>query len=213
MYMKRMIGVALLAVTGLALLSGCKKDPLQDMTEDESRIYITKRDSSAVFTSYKTYSIVDSVSVIDNNRLTEKGTTSWDLQVLTAVRNAMEARGYVRVANTKSPDLGINVSRLFNTTTNVVNFNDYYGGYGGYYDPFYWGYGGYGYNFPSYGFYQSTEAALSVDLLDLKNAASNRTIKGVWNGLIRGSGIFRSSAVQKQVQALFDQSPYIKTVQ
>lgn len=213
MYTKRMIGFALLAVTGLSLLSGCKKDPLQNMTEEESRIYITNHDNNAVFTSYKTYSIVDSVSVIDNNRLTDKGTTSWDLQVLTAVRNAMEARGYTRVAHTKSPDLGINVSRLYNTTTNVVNFNDYYGGYGSYYDPYYWGYSGYGYAFPSYGVYQSTEAALSIDMLDLKNASANQSIKGVWNGLIRGSGIFKSSSVTSQVQALFDQSPYIKTVQ
>lgn len=211
--MKRMIGVALLAVAGLALLSGCKKDPFSDMTEEESRIYITNRDSSVAFTSYKTYSIVDSVSVIDNNRVTERGTTSWDLQVLNAVRTAMEARGYVRVPHTQSPNLGINVSRIYNTTTNVVNFNNFYGGYGGFYDPFYWGYGGYGYNFPSYGFYQSTDAALSIDILDLKNASSNRTIKGIWNGLIRGSGIFKSASVNSQVQALFDQSPYMNTVQ
>lgn len=211
--MKRMIGFAMLAVTGLATLSSCKKDPLGNMTEEESRIYITNRDSTANFASYKTYSIVDSVSVIDNNRLTDKGTTSWDLQVLAAVRNAMEARGYVRVAHTQMPDLGITVSRLYNTTTNLVDLQDYYGSYGGYYDPYYWGYGGYGYNFPTYGIYQSTEAALSIDMLDLKNAAANRTIKGVWNGLIRGSGIFRSSNVESQIKALFDQSPYIKTVQ
>jgi hypothetical protein len=211
--MKRMIGFAMLAVTGLAALSSCSKDPLKNMTEEDSRVYITNRDSTVNFASYKTYSIVDSVSVIDNNRLSGKSTTAWDIELLAALRSAMEARGYRMVAHTGSPDLGINVSRLYNTTTNVVSLQDYWGGYGGYYDPYYWGYGGYGYNFPSYAVYQSTEAALSIDMLDLKNASSNGAIRGIWNGLIRGSGIFRSGAVDSQVKALFDQSPYIKTVQ
>jgi hypothetical protein len=208
-----MIGFAMLAVTGLAALSSCSKDPLKNMTEEESRIYITNRDSTANFASYKTYSIVDSISVIDNNRLTEKTVTTWDQQVLAAVRSAMEARGYTRVSHTQSPDLGINVSRLYNTTTHLVDLSDYWGGYGGYYDPYYWGYGGYGYDFPYYGTYQSTEAALSIDMLDLKNASGSGTIKGVWSGLIRGSGIFNSSSVDSQVKALFDQSPYINAAQ
>lgn len=211
--MKRMIGFAMLAVTGLAALSSCSKDPLKNMSDEESRIYITNRDSTANFTSYKTYSIVDSVSVIDNNRLTEKTVTAWDQQVLAAVRSAMEARGYTLVSHTQSPDLGINVSRLYNTTTHLVDLSDYWGGYGGYYDPYYWGYGGYGYDFPYYGTYQSTEAALSIDMLDLKNASGNGTIKGIWSGLVRGSGIFNSSSVDSQVKALFDQSPYINAAQ
>lgn len=211
--MKRMIGFAMLAVTGLAALSSCSKDPLKNMSDEESRIYITNRDSTANFTSYKTYSIVDSVSVIDNNRLTEKTITAWDQQVLAAVRSAMEARGYTLVSHTQSPDLGINVSRLYNTTTHLVDLSDYWGGYGGYYDPYYWGYGGYGYDFPYYGTYQSTEAALSIDMLDLKNASGNGTIKGIWSGLVRGSGIFNSSSVDNQIKALFDQSPYINAAQ
>jgi hypothetical protein len=100
---------------------------------------------------------------------------------------------------------------LYSTTTNLVNLSDYYGGYGGYYDPYYWGYGGYNYYFPpAYGYYQSTEAMASIDILDLKNASGSGSIKGVWNGLIRGSGIFNSNTVNSQVTALFDQSPYIK---
>jgi hypothetical protein len=209
--MNRTIGFAMMAVAGLALLSSCTKDPLDNITEEESRIYITNRDSSANFSTYKTYSIVDSVSVIDNNRFAGKQTTSWDLAIIAALRNAMESRGFVKVDKAQSPDLGINISRLYNTTTNLVNLSDYYGGYGGYYDPYYWGYGGYNYYFPpAYGYYQSTEAMASIDILDLKNASGSGSIKGVWNGLIRGSGIFNSNTVNSQVTALFDQSPYIK---
>lgn len=212
--MQKMMSAAMFAIVSVAALSSCTKDPLSDMTEEESRIYITNREPSANFSSYKTYSLVDSVSLIDNGRFAGREATSFDMQVTSAVASAMNARGYRRVDRTQSPDLGINVSRIYNTTTNLVDLSGYYGGYGGFYDPFYWGYGGYNYYFPpTYGYYQNTEAALSVDLLDLKNASSNQTIKGVWSGLVRGSGVFRSSNVQSQVQALFDQSTYIQTTQ
>lgn len=210
--MKNTFGFVLLVAACIVALSSCTKDPLNSMTEDESRIYITNHDSTANFTSYKTYSLADSVSLIDNGRIAGREATTWDVQVTSAIASALNARGFTRVDRSANPDLGINVSRVYNTSTNVVNLSDYYGGYGGYYDPYYWGYGGYGYYFPSsYGVYQSTEALLSVDILDLKNARTSGTIKGIWNGVIRGEGIFRSTNVQSQVQALFDQSAYLKT--
>lgn len=212
--MKKLFGWALMGLVGVGAISSCTKEPLNNLTEEESRIYISNRDSSANFGSYKTYSISDSVFVIDNNQSAGQQATQSDLAALTAVRSALESRGYIRVNRSQSPDLGINVSRLYNTTTNVVNMNNYWGGYGGYYDPFYWGYGGYGYGYPSsYGLVESTEAMLSVDMLDLKNASANRSIKVIWNGVIRGSGIFSSNALSTGVQALFTQSPYLKSNQ
>ena len=212
--MQKMIGWVLLTISTLVMSSSCSKDPLKDMTEEESRIYITNHDSTVNFNSYKTYSIADSVSLIDNGRFAGREITSWDLQVISTIQNVMNSRGYTRVDRSQNPDIGINISRVFNTSTNVVDLSNYWNYYGGYYDPFYWGYGGYDYYFPpTYGVYQSTEAALSIDMLDLKNASGSQTIKGVWNGLIRGEGIFKSSNVQSQVQALFDQSPYLKTNQ
>jgi hypothetical protein len=211
--MQRMIGLSLLLFVTIFAVSSCAKDPLSNMTEDESRIYITNRDSTVNFNLYKTYSIVDSVALIDNNRLAGTEATSWDRQVVDAVQSAMNARGYVKVNRTQNPDLGINISRVYNTTTNLVDLSSYYGSYGGYYDPYYWGYSGYNYYFPTYGYYQNTEAALSIDILDLKNASGTQTIKGVWSGVVRGEGIFRTSNVQSQIQALFDQSPYLKSNQ
>ena len=209
-----MIGWAMLAMAGVALVSGCTKDPMKNLTAEESRIYISNRDNNVNFGTYKTYSIADSVAVINNNSFAGQQVTPIDQQLLAAVRSELESRGYVRVARTKSPDLGVNVSRLYNTTTNVVDLYDYWGGYGGYYDPFYWGYGGYGYGYPAaYGLVQSTEAMISIDLLDLKNAPANQTIRVIWNGLIRGSGVFSSDAISTGVQALFTQSPYLKTIQ
>ena len=210
--MQKLIGLALLTACTVAVFSSCTKDPLRNMSDEESRIYITNHDSTVNFNSYKTYSIVDSVSLIDNNRIAGKEATSWDQQVIAAIQDAMNARGFTKVAHTQNPDLGINVSRVYSTSTNLVDLTSYWGYYGSYYDPYYWGYGGYGYYFPpAYGVYQSTEAMLSIDILDLKNASGNGAIKGIWNGLVRGEGIFVSSNVQSQIKALFDQSPYLTT--
>ncbi|MBD0376121.1 MAG: DUF4136 domain-containing protein, partial [Flavisolibacter sp.] len=106
--MKRMTEYALVAAMSFATLSSCTKDPLRNMTEEESRIYITNHDNTVNFTTYKTFSIVDSVSLIDNNRFSGKEATAWDVQVLSTVQRAMQARGYVNVGRTQSPDLGIN---------------------------------------------------------------------------------------------------------
>lgn len=212
--MKNTIGWAMLAIAGLVTASSCTKDPMNNLSAEESRIYITNKDNNVSFGTYKTYSIADSVAVIDNNRFAGDQATAVDQQIIAAVRSAMESRGFVRVARSQSPDLGINVSRLYNTSTNVVNLNDYWSGYGGYYDPYYWGYSGYGYGYPStYALVQSTEAMLSVDLLDLKNASASNSIRVVWNGVVRGSGVFTSDAATTGVQALFNQSPYLNTVQ
>lgn len=204
----------LLLVAMIITVGSCTKDPLKNMSEDESRIYITNHDSTINFNNYKTYSIADSVLVIDNGSVVGRQANAWDVQMISALKSAMAARGYVQVDRSQNPDLGVNASRVFNTSTNVVDLSDYWSSYGSYYDPYYWGYGGYDYYYPPvYGYYQSTEAAFSIDLLDLKNASSAQTIKVIWNGLIRGEGIFNTNNVQSQVQALFNQSPYLKANQ
>lgn len=198
----------------MGLLGSCTKEPLNNLTEEESRIYITNRDSSANFSSYHTFSIVDSVSVISNNRLDGKELTGYDAAVIEALKARLQQQGYTLVNKDQHPDLGINVSRIYNTYSGIVTYPDYWGSYYGYWDPFYWGYPGYGYGFPVwYGSYQITEGALSIDALDLKNASADKKIEGVWMGLVRGSGVFRTQQVSNHVKSLFDQSAYFKAGQ
>jgi hypothetical protein len=193
------------------LLGACTKEPLDNLTEDESRIYITNYNSSADFGAYKTFSISDSVRVIENNTASANLTTT-DQLFISAVRANLQQRGYVEVAKGSNPDIGVNVSRIYNTSTGVVSYNDYWNYYGGYWDPYYWGYGGYGYYVPySYAVYQVTEGALSIDMLDLKDANSTNQIQLLWTGVIRGSGIFNGTNAAAQINTLFQQSPYIKT--
>lgn len=205
----KMMNTALTAVLGcIVLLSSCSKDPLKNLSDDETRIYITNRDSSVNFASYKTFSISDSVTVV-HDRSGTKERTETDTAYITAVKKYMQQNGYVLVDKSQKPDIGINVSRVY-STTGVISYYDYYDYYGGYYDPYYWGYG-YGYYMPyGYAAYSITEGAISIDMLDLKNAAGNNKIDFIWTGLIRGEGIFSASSADAQVKALFDQSTYLK---
>lgn len=200
-----------IAASSMLVLAGCTKDPLDQLNEEESRIYITNRDDSANFSSYTTFSVADSVAVISNGKLEKKSLTDVDKGFINAVKVQLQAKGYTMVSKDAKPDLGINISRIYNTYTGVVSYPDYWGGYYGVWDPFYWGYPGYGYGWGGYyGVYSIKEGALSIDALDLKNAVKDDKIKGIWNGLIRGSGIFNAGAADSQIKALFDQSAYFK---
>jgi len=202
-------------LTGLSLLAlftvGCRKEPMNNLSEEESRIYITNHDSTANFSNYQTFSIADSVAVIDGGQVSAQFNAT-DEAFVTAVKNKMQQLGYTMVGKADNPDLGISVSRIINTSTGIINYNDYWSDYGSFYDPFYWGYSGYGYGTPGWGFatYEVKEGLLSIDVLDLKNASSNNDqIKVLWNGMIRGSGIFNASTAASQVDVLFNQSPYL----
>jgi Domain of unknown function (DUF4136) len=192
------------------MFTSCSKDPLANLTDDETRIYITDHDSSANFSSYKTFSISDSVAVINDGRAS-KQITSTDQAFINAVKGELQAKGYSLVSKGSNPDIGVNVTRIYNTSTGIISYNNYYDSYGGYYDPYYWGYGGYDYYSPySYATYSIKEGALSIDLLDLKGAATANRINVIWTVLIRGSGIFNSSTAATQVNMLFNQSAYLK---
>ncbi|MEO6868831.1 MAG: DUF4136 domain-containing protein [Ginsengibacter sp.] len=204
---KMMLGLAVAAL----IYTGCKKEPLNNLTAEESRIYITDHDSSVNFGSFKTFAVSDSINVIKNGK-SEKMVTAEGTAFINAATKYLKQNGYVEVANDQSPDLGVNVNRIINTSTGYISNNDYWDYYGNYYDPYYWGYPGYGYYSPySYSVYQIKEGAVSIDLLDLKNASTKNKIEVIWTGLIRGSGIYTSGVADSQVMALFNQSPYLKT--
>lgn len=201
-----------LIVAALAFV-GCSKDPLKNLSDSDSRLYITNYDSTVKFSSFKTYSISDSVAVINDGNVQKRIAGDAEAAIIQAVKNNMEQRGYQLVGKSSLPDLGINVTKIISTQTGVVSYPSYWGYYNSYWDPYYWGYGGYDYYFPysSYAIYQVREGALSIDMIDLKDAGSGKTIKGVWNGVIRGEGIFNASNAATQVKALFDQSTYLTT--
>jgi hypothetical protein len=202
--------VMLLAVAALlAAAAGCTKQPLNNLSANDTKIYITNRDSTANFSSFKTFSITDSVAVIRNNQLNVKTITPTDSAFIAAVSAQMQQRGYTLVNKSQQPDLGISLNRIYSSSTSVVDYGSYWGDY--YWDSYYWGYPGYPYYSDYVGVYQVTDAAVAVDLVDLKDAAASKKIKSVWSGLIRGADVINQASASADVQALFAQSPYLKT--
>ena len=202
--------IVIVLIATVFMLGSCTKDPVSKLSSEESRIYITNHDSTANFSSFKTFSISDSVAIISNSHLREKTHDAYDSLLIAVITNAMVQRGYTLVTKDQNPDLGINVNNIINTYTGYVDYGNYYDDYYGYLDPYYWGYAGYGYYGSYIGTYQVNEGVISIDMFDLKDASASGKIKSVWNGVIRGEGIFQNASVGTNVQALFDQSAYIK---
>ena len=205
---KNVLWVSILAVTGIFV--SCSKDPLSNLTTEESRIYITDHDSTKDFKNFHTFSISDSVAVINNGQAS-KQLNGTDQGFINAVATEMTSNGYTLVSKGSNPDLAINVTRIYNTSTGIISYSNYYDYYGSYWDPYNYGYGGYGYYSPySYAAYSVKEGAMSIDMLDLKDAPATNKIEVIWTGLIRGSGIFDANTAANQVSTLFTQSPYRK---
>jgi hypothetical protein len=198
------------AALGVVLsLSSCGKDPLKDMTEEESRIYVTNRADSVDFTSYKTFSIADSVAVASNSNTGERALTDYDKKLIADVTQSLQARGYSLVNRAAKPDLAVNLTRIDNTYSSVIYDPGYWSGIGGYFDPFYWGYPGYGYYWPTYYQVYQKERAVSIDIVDLKHPKNNQLV-AVWNAMMRGSGVWNINNVDNMVSAVFAQSTYLK---
>ena len=191
-------------MAGIGMMS-CSKDPISDLSTEETLVYITNHDKAANYTQYKTFSIVDSVLVVENG---QAGTalTELDRDVLIRIISNMEKLGYKYVSPKSKPDVGINASWITNTYLNVVSqpLSSYYGGY--------WGGGGYGYGYPSYyQYYQTSESYWMISMLDFKNPnTADKTFKVVWDAQIRGAGIGERQYVDTMVDSIFGQSGYLK---
>ena len=76
-----------------------------------------------------------------------------------------------------------------------------------------YGWGGYGWNTPyQYQYYTTSEAYWYVRIGDVKNAAANgNKINVVWDSQIRGNGLTDTDQVANMVNAIFEQSPYLRT--
>ncbi|WP_026628312.1 DUF4136 domain-containing protein [Dyadobacter alkalitolerans] len=191
-------------MAGIGMMS-CSKDPISDLSTEETLVYITNHDKAANFNQYKTFSIVDSVLVVENG---QAGTalSELDRDVLIRIISNMEKLGYKYVSPKSKPDIGINASWITNTYLNVVSqpVSSYYGGY--------WGGGGYGYGYPNYyQYYQTSESYWLISMLDFKNPNTvDKTFKVVWDAQIRGAGIGDRQFVDTMVDSIFGQSGYLK---
>lgn len=184
------------------LAAACAPDPLDDLTVEDTQVFITNYEPTTNFASYQTFSLADTVYVIRNQQ-TGVSTSSQDYQALDRVVSTLKQRGYSRVGRQAKPDLGVNIARISETQTGLVaNYNPWNS---------YWGYGGGGFYYPpTYSYYQTTESYWYLEVVDLKNVTTGQQPKVVWNAQIRGNGIFDSASLTSLIDKVFTQSTYLK---
>jgi hypothetical protein len=208
---------ALLLTVGGGLIA-CRENAIDDLKPEDSAVYITNRDRNVNFSQYRTFSLPDSVVIESNTSFTPSLNTT-ENQFVTSVASAMTSRGFQRVSQGQSADLGVAVIRVDNRYTGVgVNpYSSYYsnywygggfgGGLGGFYDPFL---------YPSYYTYQVSDRYWEIRIVDLKNRPTNTTnpdqqqLQVIYSATVRGTEVTDAAAAQQAVTALFNQSTYLR---
>jgi hypothetical protein len=201
--------ILLLATIAISVMvfSSCFND--YGLTESDYDIVLTLNDTSADFTTYKTFIIPDSVVQLGGSG----GNAQYNSIMLNTFVNQLESKGYTRVypSDTVRADL---VALISTTTTNnyviTTDFWSYWGWYGwGSYYP--WG-PGYSYP-PVYAGYSFTTGTMLMNLIDIaKSDTTNKKVATVWLGAL--NGVLESDNVSERivngVNQAFTQSPYIR---
>ncbi|RRB02180.1 DUF4136 domain-containing protein [Larkinella rosea] len=192
-------------------ISSCRPDPLNDLTPEDSQVFITNHDRSVNFANYKTYSLPDSVVEVANDRQTVS-MTPLDQRVLDKLATTMTGLGYQRVSGKDSSDLGVAVMKINNSYVGVTSnpYSSYYLNYWGYGGL--GGYGGYSPYYPSYySFYEVSDTYWLIQLIDLKHPnTADQKLNVVWQAQVRGNGIFDETSVDSIITSVFNQSTYLK---
>ena len=179
----RGLASVLAGVAAVLCLHGCLSYPDSSERIDDDIVY-TNRAPEADFAAYKTFAIdpVVHLAEVQADGSIEPGTLdpAAAMTLVTQVVNNMTARGYVQVANTQSPQLGITLTAISGLQIGVVSGGYYWGYYG-----YYWGYPGWGYYYPYSVAYSYRTGTLITDLVDL--AKSNGQFR-------RDGGVFDSDA-------------------
>lgn len=214
-------GAAVLLALGSGMMA-CQDKAVNDLSPQDTQVYITNYDRSVNFNQYKTFSLPDSVVVQSNTGYqTSLGTV--ESQFINNVAAGLTSRGFQRVGQGQAADLGVAVIRVNNLYTGVgVNpYGSYYsnywgGGFGGY-----GGLGGYAPYYPSYYTYQVSDQYWEIQIVDLKNRPTTGTGTGtgttdqpqlnvIYDATIRGTDISTTQDVDAATTAIFNQSSYLR---
>jgi hypothetical protein len=218
--MKRANVIAVMMLIPLiGLLTGCYPDKIDYV--DEYDLAGTMFDEDADFSSYVTFHVLDTVM-----HLTEDGEDDPNLSrehdefILVEIRQNMRDAGYTEMVSPDSlnmPDLEICVQ---------VMSSDFYTYYSYWYDYWYWypgwnywypGWGGWYPGYPWYPGYVSSYSTgtLIVEMLDTEvNLDATERPGMVWAGIVDGLLTNNTSntraRLDKQINQLFEQSPYLQ---
>lgn len=191
----------------------CQTEPDSAELIDQM-VVSTNYDTEADFSSYTTYAIpTDTIGFISNNSsdtiITAPG-SDFPRQVLNAIKDNLDGRGYVKVNRSETPDVGINVMVVndFNVFQQVV-YPNYYGYPGNYYSGYY-GYGS-SYYYPYVNTYAYNTGVLIIEIVDLKNKTPDNKVRVIWDAYMGDvySTIDRIAQSTDAIDQAFTQSPYI----
>jgi hypothetical protein len=193
----------------ILLFTNCRKVP--DFSQLSSNFVVsTSLDPKANFGDYKTFYIADTIRYIGGTGSDTIIVGANATQLIQTVKDNLTARGYVYTSRNNSPDIGLTLSAIKNVNVIV----DYYPGWwDGYWPNCYWYC--YSYYYPWTTAYAYTTGTVILNMYDLKNAAAENQIKGIWN--VTALGALGSNATTNMtlgVNALnqgFTQSPYLKS--
>jgi len=207
--MKRTILLSILVLS--FFLNGCLKDPDYDQLSS-SFVVATNTDTGANFSTYRTYYISDSVAVINSNTTDTILKDANTQKLVDAVKQNMNARGFVFASKATRPDMGLMLGIAKNTYVGVI-YSGWWDYYYGWWDPWYWGWY-YPYYYPWATYYSVTTGTVVVTMADLRNAEANQHLRIVWTGFAGGAvGDNLSANVDRGVEAInqaFTQSPLVR---
>lgn len=203
----------LFLLTAVAI-TACQKEPdLSDL--DDDYVVFTDYDRLADFGTFTTFYMPDSILLITEKQEATYWTNSEVKYILEALEENMTGRGYTRIEEKGTADMGLQISYIENTNYLVNYVNNYWWyGYPGYWGPGYWGpgwTGGWYYPYPVV--YSYSIGSFLIELIDLTDADNSRRLRIVWDSYMAGylsgsSRVNRDLAIQAVDQA-FVQSPYL----
>ena len=202
----------------LPLFVACEKDP-DDSKLDYDFVVYTSYDKDAKFSDHKTYYVPDSVLLITDKEKAEYLTGSEGDKIIDAIVDQMNSRGFTRVTDKESADLGIQTSFVQNAYY-FYGYNgssNWWGSYPGYWGPGYWGGGWNSWYYPYPITYSYQVGALLSEIVDLKGAVTRTDDKlpVLWTaymtGLLSNSNKINTQLSVQAVNQAFEQSPYITT--
>jgi hypothetical protein len=182
-----------------------QSDVITDISEEDTRVYLSNFDKKIDFSTYKTYSLLDTVYVVINDQIRQSMRPNTDKTFIQFFNENLQYKNFIKINRQNKPDLGIMISRVGNSKI----------GLGASYPVFYdnlWGYGTPKSSFKYPGYYTDYgigSPIWNIEVVDLKNAIQNKELKIVWNAQIHGEGILEERNFGLMIDKIFEISTFL----
>ncbi len=196
------------------MLLSCQYEPSVSSLNNDYLVY-TAHDTSLDFSTLSTFSIPDSILIINSG----DSATYWSgedaLTIINKISSELQTLGYMEQSAIQSSDFGVQISYLEQSTYFVGSSSPYWWyDYPYYWAPGYWGARG-GYYYPYDVYYGYTAGSLLIELVDIAStmASADQNLMVVWTtfigGILSSSEVLNEQRTLSAIDEAFDQSPYL----